>query len=212
MLPMKAKLPSFSKLLPIAAPLVSIGMPLFNAISFYIRLKLAAHGQPNVTFGTGQFRFSIPSDHLFSFVVSSIPLLAEPSITITNAPGCLIYLLISAVIENFLHLTLPSASMSTWVLSIMVVCGIPAWWFAGQGLDSLLGRNQTGKASMIISALLTLIFLALAIALRLGMSSEERNGRVDWFIHGFGLWAALIALPFAAWVHIKAARRASLHC
>lgn len=197
---MKNRKTSLSVLVPFGALLCSVLLPLLFALRVYFRLKTAAHGAPTVSFGSAPYRFTIPTDHLLSFAFSGTALWAEGPIRAINAPALAVDLLVSLIFSGNGNWHPESILMATWVILAFPVYALPAWWFVGRGFDGLLNRKRIRVFEMVIAAILTTSFLALAAMLRFGMSAAERGDRADWYMYGFTFWGLLVAVPFVAWV------------
>jgi hypothetical protein len=190
---------SFSVLLPlIALTLWTVLVPTQTAY-VYFRLLQLTHGSPRVELDSGNISFSVPRDHLLSFSLEGIAQREHSFIEAVYIPGNVGDILIS----------LPTTWPTTWCpahltfdewrcLSWPIFC-LPAWWFAGRGLDALLGWRRPRWWTLLIGTLLCAGFLFLLCGLRFGLSASDRSG-ITWVYWGLALWTFLFATFPSAWI------------
>jgi hypothetical protein len=206
---MKKYLRSFSVVLPIGELLLAAGLILVLALVFFLRLKQAASGSGHV----GEFQAIIPSEGLLSFAFLRAAAAAVKTITVLNAPANLVELIVSWLRQP---LTGTWVSTSGWYPAWLglwpgrsltyPIYALPAWFYVGLGVDSLLGRRRVGTANMVLSVVLAGVTIVVCCLLKLGLSPMERQGEVGGLhIEGFALWACLFAVPLVAWFRQRVA-------
>lgn len=79
---------------------------------------------------------------------------------------------------------------------------LPAWWFAGRGIDAFLLRQRPARVTTVIAALFSILSVVLLCGLRFGLTASEREG-LTLPLWGFGLWAVLFASFPAAWLRSR---------
>jgi len=117
---------------------------------------------------------------------------------------------------------LPCFSIAIWLaLVVMPVAGmyfrlrdrLPVWWFAGRGIDAMLGRRRLGFLSLMFGTAVifgTAVFLIFAI-LFLGFSFALPPNELDggrWIVWGPALWFVLFAaFPYDIYRRWSAGRK-----
>jgi len=205
---MKKYLRSFSVVLPIGELLLSAGLILVLALVFFLRLKQAASGSGHV----GAFPAIVPSEGLLSFAFLRASAAAAKSITVLNAPANLVELIVSSLRPPLTGTWYSTGWYPAWLglwpgrSLTYPIYALPAWFYVGRGVDSLLGRRRVGTANMVLSVTPAGVTIAICCLLRFGLAPMERQGEVGGLhIEGCALWACLFAVPFVAWFRQKAA-------
>lgn len=127
----------------------------------------------------------------------------QRAVILLNAPGQLLYSLALISTGRDGHWCSPSIDPALWRAISLPVCAFPAWFFLGRAIDSWFGGARLGRADLVISATLLILFLALSMGLRFGLSPRERDDQdfFFWgFVYGFALWAGLLMIPVVTWV------------
>jgi hypothetical protein len=187
---------------PIAAILLSAGLVVVPALRDYLTLRHAAQGAKIVTMG----RFGIPTDHLFRVSIEMSAFRRQGTITLLNAPGQVLYLLIGVLVGHSSHWSPDSLGPAIWRVFSFPLCALPAWFFLGRALDACFASTRLRRADLVIGLTLFTLFLILSAGLRFGLSPEERAGQDLLFfsyIYGFALWASLMTIPLVAWIRQK---------
>ncbi len=174
----------------------------------YVRLHQLARASPELKLQVGQFGGTVRRDKLLPFALELVGLREFSTITAINAPGMLGEFLVS-VPTSWPDSWHPSnLSLFGWRCVTLPFFCIPAWWFAGRGLDAILGWRHPRWWTLLIGTLLCCGFLILLLGFRFGMSFEDRAGTA-WILWGCGLWALMFA-PFPAlWIRRAFARQPS---
>ena len=190
---------SFWFAVPIAAIIFSAGLVLVPALRDYQTLRHKAEGASIVTVG----QFGIPTDHLFSVSIQMSAFRQQGAITLLNAPGHAIYLLICVLVGHSSHWSPASLSPSIWRVLSFPLCALPAWFFLGRALDACFASKRLRRADLVLGLTLFSLFLILSAGLRFGVSPQERADQdpLFWgYIYGFALWAGLMTIPVVAWI------------
>jgi hypothetical protein len=132
----------------------------------------------------------------------------EGLVILINAPGHVLYLLVSLAAGHSSNWYPARLGPSVWRVLIFPLCAIPAWFFVGRALDALFAKTQLRRVDLVISTTLFALFLIISVGLRFGLSPEERAGQLllTWYIYGFALWALLMTIPVVAWTKQRALR------
>lgn len=185
--------------LPITAVLLSAGLVVVPALRDYLNLRHAAQGKV-VTLG----RFSVPADNLFPISIRMLALRHQGAITLLNAPGHALYLLISVAFGHSSHWYPASIGPALWRFYSFPFCALPAWFFLGRGLDAWLATTRLRRADLVLGLTLFTLFLVLSAGLRFGLSPQERadqDPQLLWgYVYGFALWSAFMTIPVVAWI------------
>jgi hypothetical protein len=188
--------------LPIFAVLLSAAIVLVPATRVYLRWKAAVGNSDKLVLTWGEFGMMIPRDHLLHSAVETSALREQGTIVLLNAPGHLIGALASQLIVHHANGFPDSLGPFLWKAVSFPLFAIPAWFFVGRGIDGLLLRRRMRLLDLVLSAILSLLSIALSVALRFGLSESERAGDqlLVSYIFGFAWWSLLFAFPLAAWV------------
>jgi hypothetical protein len=142
----------------------------------------------------------VPPEHILSFAIISVGMRQTKTVTALNAPGIAIEALISIRVTGS-DLWHPAAlPVESWTSLCLPFFCLPAWWFAGRGLDSLLGWHRPRWWTLLIGTLLCAVFLVGLLAFTVGQSAQDRADdiQISW---GFALWTLAFCVFPAAWIH-----------
>jgi len=150
-------------------------------------------------------QFSIPAEHLFRISIEMSAIRQQGTITLLNAPGHLLFLLICVLVGHSSHWSPAFLSPAVWRVLSFPLCALPAWFFLGRALDACFASTGLRRVDFAIALTLLFLFLILAAGLRFGLSPEERAGQYLLFcyIDGFAMWASLMTVPLFAWIRQK---------
>jgi hypothetical protein len=196
---MRASHTSFSILLPLLELAVWIVLVAVPATLVFLNLNQMAHGSPTAHIGSGQFAMQIPRQHFLWFAFWAATTHSAHAITAINVPGTIPEVLLSLPTSWPTSWRPAGLTLDSWRAVIFPFFCLPAWWFAGLGLDSLLGRRQLHWATFLLGTIFSLLFITLFLGFRFGMSASERIG-INWVLWGLGLWALLFATFPCAWL------------
>jgi len=179
-----------------------------QTLCVYIRFVRLSHGAAPIDLHSGDFSFSVPHNMLLTWSLDGIAAREAPFIEAISIPGTVGDILIS----------LPTTWPETWCpanltfdawrfVSWPLFC-LPFWWFAGRGLDALIGWRHPRWWTLLIGTLLCAGFLFLLVMLRCVESAEER-ATGTWILCGFGLWTLLFATFPIAWLRRALGNRAA---
>lgn len=176
-----------------------------KVISTVYHFHRVAGNSAAVQIRTGQFEMIIPRKRWLPFALERAGFQYDHMVQAANLPATLVEVLIS------LPLSWPSLwhprelTMATWrTFSYPFFC-LPAWWFAGLGLERLVTRGKLHGITFASSAMLSMACLALLIGLRFGTSSSGWSDG-DPVLWGFGFWSVAFALPGLAYIREKSLR------
>ena len=195
----------FAILLPLAALAVWYFLVPAQIGLIWIQLQLAAR---HSTDGTVRLRnFSMPRDSILSFAVMSVGMRQGDTVTALNMPGLFGEVLIS----------LPTTWPELWHPSFVPPEGwrsfcfpffcLPAWWFIGRGLESLLGWRRPHWGTLLCGTILCTAFLVGLLGLTFGESAAERANEKQFMLYGVAFWTLAFGVFPAAWIHRWLTRR-----
>jgi hypothetical protein len=122
------------------------------------------------------------------------------AITAINLPAMTIEMLTS--IKTWPDSWSPAlVGLESWRSFVFPFYCLPFWWFAGHGIDALIGRRRLSWFPFTVGTLFFALFAILLFGMRfcLPESDPDRKG-ITWILLGFGLWASLFAAFPMAWV------------
>ena len=188
----------FSFLLPLIELAIWLIVVLVPATLGYFALRSYPHHGNQVMIAN----MTMPYKTARRIALEGPALRASHLISALNMPAFFVDVLIS----------LPTSWPDTWKPDGMVLdvwrtfafpfFALPAWWFAGRGIDSLLFGRKPGKTVTIISAVLCIGFTVLFCGLRFALTPADREGET-WPLWGLALWTALFAAFPAAWLRSR---------
>jgi hypothetical protein len=191
-------------LLPLAALAVWYFLVPAQIGLIWIQLQLAAR---HSTDGTVRLRnFSMPRDSILSFAVMSVGMRQGQTVTALNIPGLLGEVLISLPTtwpELWHPFDLPEKSWRSFCLPFFC---LPAWWFVGRGLESLLGWRRPRWGTLLFGTIICTVFLIGLLALTFGQTTQERADDIQ-ILWGFAFWTLAFGVFPAAWIHRGLTRR-----
>jgi hypothetical protein len=198
---MKVIRPSFSVLLPLLELALWVVLIAVPATMVFLNLSQMAHGSPTAHIGSGQFGMQIPREHFLWFAFWSAATRGAHAIAAINIPGIIVEILISLP-TSWPHLWHPNGwMMDTWRTVTFPFFCLPAWWFAGLGIDSLLGRRRLYGATFLFGTIFFVVFIVATLGLHFGISDAERTeSDMNWVFWGLGLWSLLFAVFPCAWL------------
>ena len=188
--------------LPIFAMLLSAAIVLVPAVRVYLRWKAAIGSGDKLMLTAGKFQMMIPRERMLRSAVEMNAMQEQGTISLLNAPGHLPGALASQLVVGHANGFPDSFGPFLWRVLTIPLFAIPAWFFAGRGIDGLLLRRRMGLFDLVLSSTLVLLSLVLSVGLRFGLSESERTGDalLVSYIFGFAWWSLLFAFPLSAWV------------
>jgi hypothetical protein len=194
--------------LPLLAVLLSAAIVLVPAVRVYLRWKTAIGNSDKLMLTMGEFQMMIPREHLLRSAVEMNAMREQGTISLLNAPGYLLGALASQLVVHHANGFPDSLRLFLWRVLSLPLFAIPAWFFAGRGIDGLLLRQRMRLFDLVLSAILVLLSLALSAGLRFGLSESERasDKMLVSYISGFAWWSLLFAFPLSAWVRQRLRR------
>lgn len=194
--------------LPVFAVLLSAAIVLFPAGRLYLRWKATMGNNDKLLLTMGKFQMMIPRERLLRSAVEMNALREQNTISVLNAPGQLLGALASQIVVHHANGFPDAFGPFLWRALSMPLFAIPAWFFAGRGIDGLLMRQRMRFLDLVLSAILVLLSLVISIGLRFGLSETEREGDVLLvsYILGFFWWSLLFAFPLSAWVRQRSSK------
>lgn len=188
--------------LPLFAVILSAAIVLFPAVRLYLQWKLAIANGDKLLITTGAFQMIIPRGRLLRTAVETNAIREQGTISVLNAPGHLIGALASQLVVRHANGFPDALGPFLWRALSMPLFAIPAWFFAGRGMDGLLMRQRMRLFDLVLSATLFLLSLLISVGLRFGLSESERANDMllASYILGFFWWSLLFAFPLWAWM------------
>lgn len=194
--------------LPLLAVLLSAAIVLVPAVRVYLRWKTAIGNSDKLMLTMGEFQMMIPREHMLRSAVEMNAMREQGTIYLLNAPGYLLGAFASQLVVHHANGFPDSLGPFLWRVLSLPLFAIPAWFFAGRGIDGLLLRRRMRLFDLVLSAILVLLSLALSAGLRFGLSESERasDEMLVSHISGFAWWSLLFAFPLSAWVRQRLRR------
>jgi hypothetical protein len=188
--------------LPVFAVLLSAAIVLVPAIRVYLRWKASIGSGDMLMLTAGKFQMMIPREHMLRSAVEMNAMREQGTISMLNAPGHLLGALASQLLVHHANGFPDSLGPFLWRVLSTPLFAIPAWFFAGRGIDGLLLRRRMRLPDLVLSVIFVVLSLALSAGLRFGLSESERAGDVlsVSYVFGFAWWSLLFAFPLSAWV------------
>jgi hypothetical protein len=189
---MRVKRIPFALLLPLVELSVWSMLVLVPTYQLYSRVGKRLRGDGQVELYFGQASATIRKDRVFSFLIGLVATQHSHFLSAANLPGIVFDLLLP---NSWHSADLP---LDAWRAVALPFCCLPAWWFAGRGLDGLLTRRNLHWASLFIGSALTLLFLVGLIA----YPFQPQPDRADlaWIMWGVGFWTIAFGIFPAAWI------------
>ena len=204
---MKVPRASFSVLLPLFELAIWVVLIVVPATLVFLNLSQTAHGSPTAHIDSGNISADIPRQQFLSFAFSSATNNRAHAITAINIPGIIPEILFS-LLTSWPQSWHPDGwILDTWRALVFPLSCLPAWWFAGLGVDSLLGWRRLHWGTLLSGSIFFLLFVTLFLGFRFGLSASERaEGDSGWLLWGVGLWALLFATFPCAWLRQSRSR------
>lgn len=156
---------------------------------FPLRDRLPFAGQ--ATLDLGHASFVLSRDRLLHFVLDFGAGRHAHLLTALNMPGFAVETLTS--IKTWPDTWTPEwIGWESWLALILPLYCLPAWWFAGRGMDALFGRRRLDFLSQVIGTALFLIFGILFLGLLLAVP-DARNTQGGYILAGIAFWWTLFA-------------------
>ena len=197
--------------LPVFAVVLSAAIVLVPSARVYLRWKAAMGSGDKLMLTAGNFQMVINREHLLRSAVEMNAMREQGTISLLNAPGQLLGAVASQLVVHHARGFPDSLGPFLWRALSMPLFAIPAWFFAGRGIDGLLLRQRMRLFDLILSVALVLLSLAISVGLRFGLSESERAGDqfLMSYIFGFAWWSLLFAFPLSAWVRQRLRKASS---
>jgi hypothetical protein len=206
---MKVSRASFSVMLPLFELAIWVVLVVVPATLVFLNLNQTAHGSPTAHVGTERFGLEIPRQRVLWFAFWSATNNKAHAIAAINIPGTIPEVLISLPTSWPQSWHPAGWLIDSWRALIFPFFCLPAWWFVGLGVDSLLGWRRLHWVTLLLGSIFFLLFAVLFLGFRFGMSISERTeSDIRWVLWGFGLWALLFAAFPCAWLRQRRSRTA----
>jgi hypothetical protein len=194
---------SFSLLLPVVElTLWALLVPTQIGQVWY-RSHKAAGRSGGATARIGEAELTLPPDRWVDFILRWGHLTYSHAIVAANLPGIGADLLVSLPTSQPGKWHPSGISLDNWrCLTFPFYC-LPAWWFAGCGIDGLLRRRRLRRAMLWTGSVLCLLF---AVTL-LGYYTSPPRDQADlrWILPGSWLWTVLFGIVPLNWLRRKCA-------
>ncbi len=146
----------------------------------------------------GQFQLSPPVHGFLPFVLKWVPMTYSRMIIAVNLPAMLADAVISLPTGQPGKWHPPAISLDNWRSFVFPFYCLPAWWFAGCGLDALLGKRRLPRSFLWIGLILFVLFLVFLIGYLTAPLRDQADLR--WLLPGFWLWTILFAFLPLNWL------------
>jgi hypothetical protein len=202
------RLISFALLLPAFELALWLVLVPSQAAAMYWRLRPPQNGSQAIHLSAGSFSAVIAPDRLLSFCMETVAMRESPLISSLNMPGFFLELPLS--IRSWPYTWHPKTwSWFYWRCMTLPFFCLPAWWFAGRGLDGLLRRRRPRWWTLLIGTILCAAFFTLLVGLYFGVPAADR-AEGSWILWGMGFWAfAFSAFPID-WIRLATSRKSAL--
>lgn len=121
-------------------------------------------------------------------------------VTEINMPGVFVEALVSMPTSWPQSWHPEGMMLESWRAIILPFFCLPFWWFAGRGVDGVLGWRRLHWATMLLGSVLFAAFVVLLVGLRFGLPASDRTPDGNWIFYGFGLWILVLAAFPIAWL------------
>jgi hypothetical protein len=160
-------------------------------VSFgYLHLIHLANGSPSVFLHNQNFSITVPANNFFRFTANMVGESKGWKLTAVNLPGFVLELLLS--IRTWPSTWQPAGfTLWAWRALSLPIFARPAWYYAGIGIDGLLGRIVLHMRDAIFGSMLSAACAILGAGLTVGLSAADREPSLKWITAGFLLWAML---------------------
>jgi hypothetical protein len=188
--------------LPVMAMLLSAAIVLIPAFRLYRHWKAILGTGDKLILTTGTFQAILPRERMPRSALEMAALREQDTICLLNAPGHLVGAFFSNVFTHRANWFPDLLGPFIWRVFSYPLFAIPAWFFAGRGIDGLLLRRHMRIADLIAGIILAVLSLGLSAGLRFGLSESERAGDelLIYYIYGFAWWTLLFSFPWAGWM------------
>ncbi len=152
----------------------------------------------------GQADLNLPPDRWVEYALRWSPLAHSHTIIAANLPGIVPDLLVSLPTSQPGKWHPSWVSLENWRCFTFPFYCLPAWWFAGYGLDALRAGKCWRRAAVWTGTILSLLF---AVAL-VGYFTSPPGDQADlrWLVPGLWLWTVLLGIFPVGWVCRKIGR------
>ena len=192
---------TFSHLLPLIDLALLVLLVFVPITTTSLHLYQASNGSDQVHLHNGQFDLTIPRDQIVLWAIRVVTVSKARTIMVINLPGALFQWLISLPSNAPSHFGWhpQSLALDTWRALVFPFFALPFWWHVGCGLDTLLGGVRLHWSLLLTGTVLFVIYVMLALGLRLGISAIERPD-AGWAVPGLIAWTIAFAILPIAWI------------
>ncbi len=180
---------------------MATGLLVVPALTFYFRIKHAAHGAATVYIRAGEFTLPLRSSEFLSQGFMSAGYVARQWVLPLNAPGIVGQLLVSVFSRYTGRFYRATLFWPFWDSVIYAIFAIPAWRFVGRGVDQLRKGVSAGRANLVMSLVLIVLSATFSAVIWIGFLNDPgatEDARLASV--GFAVWSLLFAIPLLAWV------------
>jgi hypothetical protein len=156
----------------------------------YLHLIYLSHGSSSVLLHTRNFSITVPANNFFRFTVNTVGALRGSEITALSLPGFVVELLVS--VRTWPRTWQPAGfTLWGWRSVSFPLFALPAWYYAGNGIDGLLGRIDLRVRDAVLGSLLAGGCTILGGGLTIALPAADRDASLKWISAGFLFWAML---------------------
>lgn len=193
----------FSLALPLICLAIWVTVVLVPTTFAFLHMKSRANSTGSLTIRTPTIDATIPRENFFPLALHGATIHTAKAVAGINIPAFFVEAGLS-LLTSWPHRLYPSRYLlESWRALVFPIYALPAWWYAGRGMDGLLARRQLGIVEPIFSSLVSLGLLVLAFGFQFGLAPAEREPGNEWFIFGFTFWALLAAIGPMGWLRQK---------
>ena len=189
-------------MLPILALLLSYVIIAVPATMAYVNLKLAARHGSDVIVRYHKLQIRVSHEHFLRDSILGSAEVTSQAIQAVNMSGFITEVGVNRCIKTWPKAWAPSGLdlLQWWALSFPIAC-LPFWWFAGMGIDSLLGNRRLPWLVLLLGTTLCICFAVIELSLlfRSPYSVKPDPVPASWLC-GIGLWSLLLAAFPVAWI------------
>ena len=200
-------------LLPLLALCVWVVVVAVPITPLYFQLREEAKTAKDKTVKAGDFQYTVTRDQYLSYSLGQAMAGRSQIIVAINPPGNVVETLLSLPTSWPKMYHPEGMEMETWQALMLPLFCLPFWWFAGRGLDALIGRRRMHWSLFLLGTLLFAgaVLLSAGAMLSMGSVSPDDNPWLPWGVLG---WALLLAWMPIGWIvqsrRSRAQRRADV--
>jgi len=168
----------------------------------YVNLKLASSHGSDVILRYHKLQVRVSHERFLRDSILSSAEVTSHAIQAINISGFITEVGVDRCIKTWPKAWSPSGLdlMQWWAFSFPIAC-LPFWWFAGMGIDSLLGNRRLHWLLLLLGTTLFMCLAVIEISLlfRSPYAVKPDPVPVSWLC-GIGMWSVLLGAFPVAWI------------